>query len=251
MLRMNEVEYVETVAGVGFVMMVAGGVTFSPITGYRVAAAKVCIIKFRSIFFTTRFNTSVNLIDPPTMSSRRTKKTLTPKEEENGRRRLMALQMDDFDPRRVEKSRTADDEEKLVHVEEKKQLEGVKAWGCKSLFPFYSGKLMCLSYLIALAPVTERVADKRSTKEAQGLKTIMTMEDNASNSKRIEIVSTTDSHVNPPFIYWKSVRLRHIDNVNEEGLPSEKVDAVMVRRRKCVLFFKQRLCSLFFCSSYC
>lgn len=232
-----------------FLVMVAGGIKCSALPfGIHVAAAKVYVIKFRSIFFTTRFNTSAILIDPPTMSSRRTKKTLTPKEEENGRRRLMALQMDDFDPRRVEKSRTADDEEKSVYVEEKKQLEGVKAWGCKSLFLFYSKKLMCLSYLIALAPVTERVADKRSTKEAQ---TIMTMEDNASNSKRIEIISTTDSHVNPPFIYWKSVRLRHIDNVNEEGLPSEKVDAVMVRRRKCVLFFKQRLCLLFFCSSYC
>ena len=66
------------------------------------------------------------------MSSSQTKKSLTPQEEENRRQRLMAGQMEDFDPQPIEKSRTAD-EEKSSYVEGKKQLEGVKAWGCKSL----------------------------------------------------------------------------------------------------------------------
>ena len=99
--------------------------------------------------------------------------------------------------------------------------------------------------------MTERVADRRSTKEQQRLGMIMAVEDDASNPKRIEIVSTTDSHVMPPYVYWKTVRLRRIDTVNEEGMRSEKVDAVMVWRRKCVIFFKKCLCSRFFCSSYC
>ena len=170
------------------------------------------------------------------MASRQTEKTLSPNEEENGRQRLMAVRMDDFESQRVEKSRTVDEEEKAVYVEGKKRLEGVKAGGCEGL-PFFFRCYMCLSYLTALAPVTEGLADKRSSKEQQRLGTIMTLEDDASKPKRIEVVSTTDSHVMPPYVYWKTVRLRHIDNVDEEGIPSEKMDAVMVWRRKCVLFF--------------
>ena len=67
-------------------------------------------------------------------------KTLSPQEEEeNGRQKLMAVQMDDFDTQRVEKSRTSDEEERSAYVEGKKRLEGIKAWRCESLlFLFYS-----------------------------------------------------------------------------------------------------------------
>ena len=54
------------------------------------------------------------------MSSSQTKKRLNPREEENGRQRLMAVQRDDFDPQRVEKSRTAEYEEISAYVEGKK-----------------------------------------------------------------------------------------------------------------------------------
>ena len=73
----------------------------------------------------------------------------------------------------------------------------------------------------------------------------MAIEDDASDPKRIKIVGTTGSQVTPPYVYWKTVRVRHVDQVNEEGMPCEKVDAVMVLRRKCIRFFIElkRLCS--------
>ena len=50
----------------GFLLMVAGGIKGSALPfGIHVAAAKVCVINFRSIFFTTRFQTSATLIYPP------------------------------------------------------------------------------------------------------------------------------------------------------------------------------------------
>ena len=89
--------------------------------------------------------------------------------------------------------------------------------------------------------MTEGVADKRSTKEQQRLKMIMAVEDDASNPKRIEIISATEYQVTPPYVYWRTVRLRHIDELNKEGMPSEKVDAVMVWRRKCAIFLNKGL----------
>ena len=47
----------------------------------------------------------------------------------------MAAQMEDFDPQRIEKIRTAD-EEKSAYVEGKKQRQGVKTWECESSFCF-------------------------------------------------------------------------------------------------------------------
>ena len=91
--------------------------------------------------------------------------------------------------------------------------------------------------------MTEGLADKRSTKEQQRLKTTMAIEDEASNPKRIEIISTTDFHVTPPYVYWKTVRLRYIDEVDKEGTPPEKVDAVMVWRRKSTIFFNENACA--------
>ena len=91
--------------------------------------------------------------------------------------------------------------------------------------------------------MTEAVADKRSTKQQQRLKTIMAIEDDVSNPKYIEIISATDSHVTRPYVYWRTVRLRYVDEVNEEGMPAEKVDAVMVWRRRCSSFLNRNACA--------
>lgn len=100
---------------------------------------------------------------------------------------------------------------------------------------------MCLPYLTAPDPVTEEVTEEPSANGQRRLKKVVEIEDDASNPGRIEVVSTTDFQVPPPYIYWKTVRLRHVDGKNKEGVPSEKVDALMVLRRKCVIFLTETL----------
>ena len=95
---------------------------------------------------------------------------------------------------------------------------------------------MCLSYLTVPDPLTGEVADKRPANEQ-----IMEIEEDSSNPGRIEVVSTTDTQVPPYYIYWKTVRLRHVEGKNKEGVPSEEVDAVMVWRRKCAIFFTEKI----------
>ena len=90
--------------------------------------------------------------------------------------------------------------------------------------------------------MTEAVADKRSTKQQQRLETIMAIEDDAWNPKYIDIISATDFRVPPPYVYWQTVRLRCTDEVKKEGIPFEKVDAVIVWRRKCAIFLNRNAC---------
>ena len=185
-----------------------------------------------------------------TMSPSQAEKTLTAQEDEIrrqrlraeiirhrlraeiSRQRLMAVQTEDLDRQRIEKIRTADDEEQSAYVEGKKQFEGDKAGECKSLFLFlfFFEKDLCLSSLIALAPVTERVTNSHSTKDA-------------SNPGRIKTISTTDSHVTSPYVYLGTARLRHVDDLNKDGMPSKKVDAVMMLRRTCLIVSNRNTCA--------
>ena len=176
-----------------------------------------------------------------TMSPNQAEKTLSAQEDEirrqrlraeTSRQRLMAVQTEDLNRRRIEKIPTADNEEDSAYVEGKQNLEGDNAGECKSLFLFlfFFEKDLCLSYLIALAPVTERVTNSRSTKDA-------------SNPGRIKTISTTDSHVTSPYVYLGTARLRHVDELKKEGMPSRKVDAVMVLRRTCLIVSNRNTCA--------
>ena len=142
--------------------------------------------------------------------------------------------MEEVEYERVEKmSVTDDDEEGSVYVEGEKEIGGVEAWECKCLQCFSSAqKHLCLSFLTALVPETQGAVNQRSTKEQ---KATMAVEDDASKPERIEMIGTTETQVTPPYIYWKTVRLRHVDGRNTEGMSSENAEAVMVWRRKCVI----------------
>ena len=70
------------------------------------------------------------------MSFSQTENSLTPRGEEDRCQRLVAGQMEDFNPQRTEEGRMADDEGESAYVEGEKRREGVEVWECKSL-PFF------------------------------------------------------------------------------------------------------------------
>ena len=153
-------------------------------------------------------------------------------------------------------SQEEENEEELVSMEAEKQSEEVKTSERKNLpyhfsLSFHKKIRYTYPYLTAPDPVTENAANKPPANEQRRLYRIVEIKDDASNPGRIEMVSTTDFQVPRPYIYWTTVRLRRVDGENEEGVPSETVDAVMVWRRKCVIFFEERLVLMvfIFCSS--